>query len=466
MILNRLDKLEESSEGAGSFESDFFIDEGEHYFLEPTMKWYQIQLKQLCLTLCLSFTHILAFYMYVGGSLVSERKQKRICFSGDDDENTPFRPPAPGNKLPVDEMHASPTYRAQTGAARGKSVMMIGKSLVTRLDNNSSSVKRVIFVFVPFALMLALTNFGSAIMLIRYLKDSEVSPSGNLIGTKDKSIVATRDSTETFDLGKDVLPVPRYDRMLQSDSAIETSSWSATETFCSPEVAEKIYSDCESSISVHLKKQCRSGIVKTVALCGSTDGSHSYLDDPEMQRRLFGYANAALMVKFYCPASDLYEVTSETDEPEVTRRGLQNNIDAPEGAKSDVNSETLCRVDFEPILPFEDGTACECDYECASGYCDSESDTCQDYYVVGSDFEDNVTNPVQIGDGESTASALEKFVITHDNLIAEEVIPHVLQNIDVQTFLNSSSVSNCSALVENIASFLNISVETFETIEV
>ena len=341
--------------------------------------------------------------------------------------------------------------------------MMIGKSLVTRLDNNSSSVKRVIIVFVPIALMLALTNFGSAIMLIKYLKDSEVSPSGNLVGAKDKAIVATRGSTETFDLGKDVLPVSRYDRMLQSDSANETSLWSATESFCSPEVAEKIYSDCESSISVHLKKQCRSGIVKTVALCGSTDGSHSYLDDPEMQRRLFGYANAALMVKFYCPAADLYEVGYETDEPEVTRRGLQDDGDAPQGATSDENIEALCRVDFEPILPFEDGAVCECDYECASGYCDSESGMCQAYYY---DSENDATNPLHVDDGESTVSALETFIITHDNLISEEVIPHILQTIDVPTFLNSSSVSNCSALVENIASFLNISVETFESIEV
>ena len=345
---------------------------------------------------------------------------------------------------------------------KSKSIMMVGKSVVQRLDRNASSIKKVLTVFVPFALALALTNFGSAIMLIKYLKDSEVSPTGNLVGTKDKSIVATRDSTETFDLGTDVLAMPSYDRMLQSDSANETSSWSATETFCSPEVAEKIYSDCEESISVHLKKQCRSGVVKTVALCGSTDGSHSYLDDPEMQRRLFGYANAALMVKFYCPASDLYEVASESDEPEVTHRGLQNGSDAPEGAESDENNDALCRVDFEPILSFEDGTACECDYECATGYCDSHSSMCQDYSLANGDLENDVTNPVQLGDGESAVSALETFVITHDNLIAEEVVPHVLQTIDVQTFLNSSLVSNCSALVENIALFLNITVETFD----
>ena len=37
MILNRLDKFEESSEGAGSFESDLFIDEeGEHVSCGPT----------------------------------------------------------------------------------------------------------------------------------------------------------------------------------------------------------------------------------------------------------------------------------------------------------------------------------------------------------------------------------------------------------------------------------------------
>lgn len=298
--------------------------------------------------------------------------------------------------------------------------MMVGKSVVQRLDRNSSSIKKVLMVFVPFALALALTNFGSAIMLIKYLKTTEVGSDGNLVGVGGGSpIVATRGSTETF-----VLEDEPYDvSALSSNRFLAEESPALSTTLCPVGVAEKIFQDCEESISVHLKKQCRSGTTRVFALCGSGGGAYSTEDDNTEGMRFYSYNSMDATVVVSCP------LHSEGDDD-------------------------TCEIDFEPTMPTFEDEPCECDYECESGFCDLESSTCTDYesYLGGLNITDDT-------EANSTQTQLQTYLVMADSLITYEAFD------ELKPFLQNTTASSCEGVMEEFANQLGLSLDDLSSIQ-
>ena len=297
---------------------------------------------------------------------------------------------------------------------------MVGKSVVQRLDRNASSIKTVLTVFVPFALALALTNFGSAIMLIKYLKTTEVGSDGNLVGVGGGSpIVATRGSTETFVLEGE----PSDLSALASNRFLTEESPDLSATLCPVSVAEKIFQDCEESISVHLKKQCRSGTTKIFALCGSGGGAYSTEDDNTEGMRYYSYDSMDATVMVSCP------LNSEGDDD-------------------------TCEIDFEPTMPSPEDEPCECDYECDSGFCDLESSTCTDYetYLGGLNITDD-------SEANSTQTQLQTYLVMADSLITYEAFD------ELKPFLQNTTATSCEGVMEEFANQLGLSLDDLSSIQ-
>ena len=303
---------------------------------------------------------------------------------------------------------------------KSKSIMMVGKSVVQRLDRNASSIKTVLTVFVPFALALALTNFGSAIMLIKYLKTTEVGSGGNLVGVGGGSpIVATRGSTETFVLEGE----PSDLSALASNRFLTEESPDLSATLCPVSVAEKIFQDCEESISVHLKKQCRSGTTKIFALCGSGGGAYSTEDDNTEGMRYYSYDSMDATVMIRCP------LNSESDDD-------------------------TCEIDFESTMPSPEDEPCECDYECDSGFCDLETSTCTDYetYLGGLNITDD-------SEANSTQTQLQTYLVMADSLITYEAFD------ELKPFLQNTTATSCEGVMEEFANQLGLSLDDLSSIQ-
>jgi len=312
---------------------------------------------------------------------------------------------------------------------------MVGKSVVQRLDRNSSSVKKALFGFIPFALVLALTNFGSAIMLIKYLKTSEVSPTGDLVGVGGGSpIVATRGSTETFDLDSEPTSLGWISnrRGWMSNRHLEEISPGLSETRCPISVAEKIFADCQDSISVHLKKQCRSGATEIFSLCGAGGGSYSTSqeegDDADLQ--VYSYKSIDAKVSVVCP---------------LARGG----------------DEDTCVMEFESTMPFYEDMPCKCDYECETGFCDIETSTCMNYetYLGGLNETDYLGGLNETDDMVNATQQLQSILIKADAVISYEAFD------DLKPFLANTTASSCEELMQEFADSLDLSLEDMLSIQ-
>ena len=292
------------------------------------------------------------------------------------------------------------------------SIVMVGKSLIQKLDQNSASIKKILFIFVPLA--LALTSFSSAVMLIHYIKTSDVAPGGDLVGVGGGSpIVATRGSTETFDLAN---------LAWISNRRLEVGSPGPGETHCPVSVAEKIFADCEESISVHLKKQCRSGVTKIFSLCGAGGGSYSKEEDADADLQVYSYESMNAKVSVTCS---------------LTRGG----------------DGDICAMEFESTTPSRKDMPCKCDYECETGFCDIETSTCKNYdiYLGGLNVTDDMAN--------TTQSQLQSLLVKADALFTYDAFD------DLKPFLQSSTATSCESLMEEFADHLDLSLEDMMSVQ-